>query len=150
MNVVTALPTSEPFCHSEPVASQNALNWAAGEPYLHRAEGQLRGWRGRPLGLRTYIRPNGQHTDMAPSLICLCSTLPGAVDDAQRAYQLLSLGTLLQAISGVDRKGMGEHQGWFALAIRRLERDWKWQNDATDLESPMSTPCHFELPNVCK
>ena len=34
MNVVTALPTSEPFCHSEPVASQNALNWAAGEPYL--------------------------------------------------------------------------------------------------------------------
>ena len=34
MNVVTALPTSEPFCHSEPVASQNALNCAAGEPYL--------------------------------------------------------------------------------------------------------------------
>ena len=40
MNVVTALPTSEPFCHSWPVASQNALNWAAGEPYLHRALSQ--------------------------------------------------------------------------------------------------------------
>ncbi len=30
------LPTSRPCCHSCPVLSQNALNCAGGDPYLHR------------------------------------------------------------------------------------------------------------------